>query len=70
MPGTPVQIYDRTVGPGHPVFVIAEAGSNHNGDFAMALELIDVAAAAGADAIKFQAFTADRLYPKSAGTSD
>ena len=40
MPGTAVQIYDRHVGPGYPVFIIAEAGSNHNGDLAMALELI------------------------------
>ena len=70
MPGTPLKIYDRTVGPGHPVFVIAEAGSNHNGDLTMALELIDAAAQAGADAVKFQTFAADRLYPKSAGTSD
>ncbi len=46
---TPVQIYDRTIAPGHPVFVIAEAGSNHNGDLALALELIDAAAEAQAD---------------------
>jgi len=70
MPGTAVQIYDRTVGPGHPVFIIAEAGSNHNGELARALELIDTAADAGADAVKFQTFKADRLYPTSAGTSD
>jgi N,N'-diacetyllegionaminate synthase len=42
-------------------FIIAEAGVNHNGDLAMALELIDVAAEARADAIKFQTFDADRL---------
>jgi len=70
MPGTTVQIYDRTVGPGYPVFIIAEAGSNHNGELARALELIDTAADAGADAVKFQTFKADRLYPTSAGTSD
>lgn len=70
MSGTSFKIYNRTIGQGRPVFVIAEAGSNHNGDLGMALELIDAAARAGADAVKFQTFAADRLYPKSAGTSD
>lgn len=64
------EIRGRTLGPGHPVYFIAEAGSNHNGRLETALELIDVAAGAGADAIKFQTFEAHRLYPKSAGTSD
>ncbi|CAM3178410.1 N,N'-diacetyllegionaminic acid synthase [Sphingomonas antarctica] len=43
------------------VFFIAEAGVNHNGDLDRALEMVDVAAAAGADAIKFQTFTAEKL---------
>lgn len=47
-------------------FVIAEAGVNHNGSLAMALRLIDVAADAGADAIKFQTFRADRLASRFA----
>jgi N-acetylneuraminate synthase/N,N'-diacetyllegionaminate synthase len=51
----------RHVGSGHPCFVIAEAGVNHNGDVAMAAKLIDAAVAAGADAVKFQTFSADRL---------
>jgi N-acetylneuraminate synthase len=42
------------VGPGHPVYVIAEIGLNHNGDVEIAKQLIDVAAAAGAQAVKFQ----------------
>src|SRR5436309_10508993 len=44
----------RQVGPGHPCFVVAEAGINHNGDLALAKELVEAAASAGADAIKFQ----------------
>ena len=45
-------------------FVIAEAGSNHNQDFGMAIELIDVAADAKADAVKFQTYSAETLYSK------
>ena len=55
-------IGDRSVGPGEPTYVIAEAGSNHNGDLEIAKELIDVAADAGADAVKFQTFRAKDLY--------
>ena len=54
-------IAGRPIGPGFPCFIIAEAGVNHNGDAGIALELIDVAAGAGADAVKFQTFSADRL---------
>lgn len=48
------------------VFVIAEAGVNHNGDIKIAMKLIDVAAAAGADAIKFQTFKAETLVSTNA----
>ena len=53
-------IAGRTLGPGTPCFVIAEAGVNHDGDPALAEKLIDAAAAAGADAVKFQTFNAER----------
>lgn len=43
------------------IFIIAEAGVNHNGDYDTALKLIDVAAAAGADCVKFQTFHAEKL---------
>jgi N,N'-diacetyllegionaminate synthase len=55
-------IGERRIGSGEPVYVIAEAGANHNGDLAIARELIDVAAAAGADAVKFQTYTGAQLY--------
>ncbi len=65
-----IQIGAREVGDGRPCFVIAEAGSNHNGSLEQARCLIDAAADAGADAVKFQIFRAERLYPRSAGLSD
>jgi sialic acid synthase SpsE len=55
-------IAGRTVGPGYPCYVIAEAGANHNRDLGIARELIDVAAAAGADAVKFQVYSGTALY--------
>ncbi len=51
-------------------FVIAEAGVNHNGDPALARALVDVAGAAGADAVKFQTFTVDRLLTRRAAKAE
>jgi N-acetylneuraminate synthase len=59
-----ITIGDRIVGAGHPCFVIAEAGVNHNGSLQMALDLVDIAADAGADAVKFQKRTLTELYPE------
>jgi len=56
------EIQGRPVGPGHPCYIVAEAGSNHNRDLGIARELIDVAANAGADAVKFQTYTGANLY--------
>ena len=52
------------------VLIIAEAGINHNGDIGLAKKLIDVAADAGADLVKFQTFSADRLVTESASKAD
>ena len=50
---------ERTIGPGQPCFVIAEASSNHGNDLVRAKKLIDMATTAGADAVKFQIFSAE-----------
>lgn len=61
-----VSIGKREVGDGRPCYVIAEAGSNHNRDLDVARRLIDAAADAGADAVKFQTFTGRDLYSTKA----
>ncbi len=61
-----IRIGKRTIGNGFPAYVIAEAGVNHNGSLIRAKELIRKAAANGADAIKFQTYTAGKLVTKSA----
>jgi N-acetylneuraminate synthase/N,N'-diacetyllegionaminate synthase len=66
----PVRVGDREIGPGRPCWVIAEAGVNHNGDVGMALELIEVAARAGAHAVKFQTFRAEEVLSAGAEKAD
>jgi len=61
------KIGHRPVGPDAPAFVIAETGSNHNGDLDLAKELSDVAVDAGADAVKFQTFRAGDMYVEDSG---
>lgn len=57
-----LNIGDQAIGNGHPCYVIAEIGINHNGDADLAAKLIEVAAEAGADAVKFQKRTVDVVY--------
>jgi len=56
----------RPLGHDQPCFIIAEAGVNHNGSLELALEMVDVAAECGADAIKFQTFQASKLVTPQA----
>ncbi len=61
-----VKISNKVVGEGKSCFIIAEAGVNHNGKLDLAKKLIDAAKKAGADAVKFQIFRAERLVTKTA----
>ena len=63
---TTIEIAGRLVGEGQPCYVIAEAGVNHNGDPALAKRLIDIAADAGADAVKFQKRTPSEILTAEA----
>lgn len=60
---------DRAVGANAPLYVIAEAGVNHNGRVEDALRLVEAAAAAGADAVKFQVFSTDELATDATPTA-
>ncbi len=57
-----IRLGQRRIAPGEPCFVIAEVGSNHNGDYEIAAELIRQSARAGADAVKFQDFSREDLF--------
>ena len=59
---TAFEIGGRRVGPAEPAYVIAEVGANHNRDLEIARQLVDVAADAGADAVKFQTYTGKDIY--------
>jgi N-acetylneuraminate synthase/N,N'-diacetyllegionaminate synthase len=65
-----IDIDNRKIGPGHPCFIIAEAGVNHNGDIDLCKALIDAAVKAGADAVKFQTFKAERVSSPAARKAD
>ena len=59
-----IKIGSRTVGDGHPAYIIAEIGINHNGDIGIAKQMIDAAVHAGVDAVKFQKRTPQVCTPR------
>ncbi|MBN1994977.1 MAG: pseudaminic acid synthase [Anaerolineae bacterium] len=56
-----IKINNRFIGPGSPVYIIAEMSANHNQDFARAVKLLEAAKEAGADAVKLQTYTPDTI---------
>jgi sialic acid synthase SpsE len=70
-----IKLGNVDIGPGHPPYIIAEVGSNHNGDVNLCRRLIDAAAEAGANAVKFQSWTdtsliAEEEYARNTEYSD
>jgi len=65
-----MEIGEKKIGGNNPVFIIAEAGVNHNGKLDLALQLVDVAAASGADVIKFQTFKAEQVATEKGEMAD
>jgi sialic acid synthase SpsE len=61
-----VRFGDRLIGEGHPAFIVAEAGVNHNGDLELGRTLIREAKQAGADAVKFQSYKAGKISTRTA----
>jgi len=62
-----IKIGDKQIGQDETIFIIAEVGSNHDGKLEQAKKLIDIAAWAKVDAVKFQLFRASKLYPPTCG---
>lgn len=61
IPPTPLRIGQHHIGPGQPMYIIAELSANHGGDIDVALASVDAIADAGADAVKVQTYTADAM---------
>lgn len=65
-PVLPINVAGHSIGQDQPCFIIAEAGVNHNGNIDLAMRLVDAAADAGANAVKFQTFKTERVVSRQA----
>jgi N,N'-diacetyllegionaminate synthase len=65
-----IKIADKKIGNNHPVFIIAEAGVNHNGSLLNAKKLVDIAKNSGADAVKFQTYKSEEVVSKEADSAE
>ncbi len=65
-----IKFGNRRIGNGAPVFIVAEAGVNHNGKIKIAKQLVDDAVASGVDAVKFQTFKSEMLTTKQANLAE
>jgi len=65
-----ITVGPKKVGSSHPVYIVAEAGPNHNRNFNLAMDLIDAAVDAQADAVKFQTYSAEQMYSRSTETME
>ena len=65
-----INIDGRSIGEGEPCFIVAEIGVNHNGDISLAKQLVDSAKECGVDAVKFQAFKAERITTRHASQAE
>jgi N-acetylneuraminate synthase/N,N'-diacetyllegionaminate synthase len=65
-----IKILNKFVGEQQPIFIIAEAGVNHNGKIEFAKKLVDIAANSGADAVKFQTFKTENLVTYNLESAD
>jgi N-acetylneuraminate synthase/N,N'-diacetyllegionaminate synthase len=66
----PIKILNKLIGEKQPIFIIAEAGVNHNGKLDLAKKLVDIAIDAGADAVKFQTFKVENLVTPNLESAD
>jgi len=62
---TPIEIKGRKIGPGYPVYIVAEMSANHNHDFDQAIKILKMAKEIGADAVKLQTYTPDTITIRS-----
>jgi len=65
-----IRLGSRVLGAGHPCLIVAEIGSNHNRDLKTAKRLVDAAAEAGLDAVKFQFYTPEGIIPRTLAPKD